>query len=52
MEKATYSISCQNKPGGFFTYLALMLLPWPGNIFPIRHAQMEKKNTISLILHT
>lgn len=41
-ENATYSISCHNEPGGYFTYLALMLLCWPGSIFLIRHAQMER----------
>lgn len=29
MKNAIYSISCCNEPGGYFTYLALMLLQWP-----------------------
>lgn len=50
MENAIYSISC-HEPGGYFTYLALMLLQWPGSTFPIRHAQMEREPFPQFSIH-
>lgn len=51
MENASYSISCCNEPGGYFTYLALMLLQWPGSTFS-HQACSDGKSTIPSILHT